>query len=402
MKKFIARQPIFTPSQDVLGYEILFRTGTENYFTGDSANVSATAVDNLLLFGLERVTSGLLAFVNCPRDLLLREYLTLLPPDRVVGEILETVSADDETLEACRHLKLSGYRIALDDFVDTPKMAPFVELADYIKIDFLATSPPEQERLARKLIKRNVHLIAEKVETHEDVQRGMAMGYAYFQGYFFCRPQIAERREIPAFKLNYLRILQIANRPELNTEDLSEAIKQEASLTYRLLRYLNSAAFSLHKSVDSIPHGLALLGERGIRRWISVVSIAAIGEDKPSELVMLPLRRARFCELLASVTHMQNNQSDLFLMGLLSAMDALLDMPMGTVLADIAVKDEIKGALLGQPGEFRDIYEIAVNYESGTWEQLVEVAQRVGVDEELFPDLFLQSLDWAKEVMSAA
>jgi len=402
MKKFIARQPIFTPSQDVLGYEILFRTGTENYFTGDSANVSATAVDNLLLFGLERVTSGLLAFVNCPRDLLLREYLTLLPPDRVVGEILETVSADDETLEACRHLKLSGYRIALDDFVDTPKMAPFVELADYIKIDFLATSPPEQERLARQLIKRNVQLIAEKVETHEDVQRGMAMGYAYFQGYFFCRPQIAERREIPAFKLNYLRILQIANRPELNTEDLSEAIKQEASLTYRLLRYLNSAAFSLHKSVDSIPHGLALLGERGIRRWISVVSIAAIGEDKPSELVMLPLRRARFCELLASVTHMQNNQSDLFLMGLLSAMDALLDMPMGTVLADIAVKDEIKGALLGQPGEFRDIYEIAVNYESGTWEQLVEVAQRVGVDEELFPDLFLQSLDWAKEVMSAA
>ena len=402
MKKFIARQPIFTPSQDVLGYEILFRTGTENYFTGDSANVSATAVDNLLLFGLERVTSGLLAFVNCPRDLLLREYLTLLPPDRVVGEILETVSADDETLEACRHLKLSGYRIALDDFVDTPKMAPFVELADYIKIDFLATSPPEQERLARKLIKRNVQLIAEKVETHEDVQRGMAMGYAYFQGYFFCRPQIAERREIPAFKLNYMRILQIANRPELNTEDLSEAIKQEASLTYRLLRYLNSAAFSLHKSVDSIPHGLALLGERGIRRWISVVSIAAIGEDKPSELVMLPLRRARFCELLASVTHMQNNQSDLFLMGLLSAMDALLDMPMGTVLADIAVKDEIKGALLGQPGEFRDIYEIAVNYESGTWEQLVEVAQRVGVDEELFPDLFLQSLDWAKEVMSAA
>jgi c-di-GMP-related signal transduction protein len=402
MKKFIARQPIFTPRQDVLGYEILFRTGTENYFTGDSANVSATAVDNLLLFGLERVTSGLLAFVNCPRDLLLREYLTLLPPDRVVGEILETVSPDDETLEACRHLKLSGYRIALDDFVDTPKMAPLVELADYIKIDFLATSPPEQERLAHKLIKRNVQLIAEKVETYEDVQRGIAMGYAYFQGYFFCRPQIAERGEIPAFKLNYLRILQIANRPELNTEDLSEAIKQEASLTYRLLRYLNSAAFSLHKSVDSIPHGLALLGERGIRRWISVVSIAAIGEDKPSELVMLPLRRARFCELLASVTHMQNNQSDLFLMGLLSAMDALLDMPMGTVLADIAVKDEIKGALLGQPGEFRDVYEIAVNYESGTWEQLVEVAQRVGVDEELFPDLFLQSLEWAKEVMSAA
>jgi c-di-GMP-related signal transduction protein len=173
MKRFIARQPIFTTGQDVLGYEILFRAGPENYFTGDSGGVSANVVDNVLLFGIERVASGRLAFLNCPRDFLLRDYLTFLPPDRVVREILETVSPDQEILEGCRRLKRSGYRFALDDFVETADLAPFVEIADYIKVDFVATNPPEQERLARDFSRRVVQLIAEKVETHEDFRRGI-------------------------------------------------------------------------------------------------------------------------------------------------------------------------------------------------------------------------------------
>jgi c-di-GMP-related signal transduction protein len=402
LKKFIARQPIFTAGQDVLGYEILFRAGPENYFTGDSAGVSASAVDNVLLFGIDRVTSGRLAFLNCPRDFLLRDYLTFLPPDRVVGEILETVSPDQETLEACRRLKRSGYRLALDDFVETPEMAPFVEIADYVKIDFLATNPSEQEQLAREFRQRGVQLIAEKVETHEDFRRGIEMGYQFFQGYFFCRPQMAERREIPARKLNYLRILQMANKPALDREELSEAIKRETSLTYRLLRYLNSPTFALRANVDSIPKALNLLGDDGIRRWVSLVSVAAMGEDKPNELIMVPLLRARFCELLAPVTGLIHKAGNLFFMGLLSVMDAIMDMPLSTVLADIPVQDEIKGALLGQAGQLRDVLEIAINYETGTWEQLVEVTKRARVDEELVPDLFDQSLDWAKGVMNIA
>lgn len=402
MTNFIARQPIFTPSEDVLGYEVLFRSGPENYFRGATGDVSAAVLDNFLLFGIERVTSGRLAFFNCSRDFLLRDYLTLLPRDRVVGEILETVSPDPETLEACRRIKHSGYRLALDDFVDSPEAAPFVEFADYVKVDFLTTSPSEQERLAREFSRRGVQLIAEKVETHEDVQRGIAMGYQYFQGYFFCRPEIAQRREIPAIKLNYLRILQIANRPEIEMDRLAYAIKQEPSLVYRLLRYLNSPVFPLRANVSSIPHALTLLGEKGIRKWISLVCLAAMAKDKPAELLMVPLVRARLCELLAGITSQRARAGDLFLMGLLSAMDAILDTPLNVVLAGIQIQEEIKEALLGHAGPFHDVYEIVLNYETGTWVPVLAATGRLRVNENLLPELFLQSLDWANEVISVA
>lgn len=402
MKNFIARQPIFTQSEEVLGYEILFRSGPENYFSGGTGDISAAVVDNFLLFGIERVTSGRLAFFNCSREFLLHDYLTLLPRDRVVGEILETVSPDQETLEACRRLKHSGYRLALDDFVDSSRLAPFVEFVDYVKIDFLTTAPSEQQRLAQEFSRRGVQLIAEKVETHEDVQRGIAMGYQYFQGYFFCRPEMAERREIPAIQLNYMRILQVANRRELEINQLAYAIKQEPSLVYRLLRYLNSPVFPLRANVSSIPHALTLLGEKGIRKWISLVCLAAMAKDKPAELVMVPLVRARLCELLAGISNLRARADDLFLMGLLSAMDAILDRPMSVVLEGIQVQEEIKEALLGQAGPCRDVYEIVSNYETGTWAPLLEAAGRLRVNENLLPELFLQSLDWANQVVSVA
>lgn len=402
MNNFIARQPIFTKKQDVLGYEILFRSGPENYFSEPGADASAVAVDNLLLFGVERVTSGHLAFINCSRDFLLRDYLIVLPKDRVIGEILETVTADTETLEACRRLKKAGYRLALDDFVDSPAMAPLLEIADYVKIDFLATTPEEQERLAQQLLRRNLQLVAEKVETQADVERAKAMGYRYFQGYFFCRPQMAEGRAIPANKLNYLRILQIANRSDIDIDELATAIKQEASLIYRLLRYLNSPVFAFRTNVASIPHAITLLGETGVRRWISLVSLAAMGEDKSRELIMVPLVRARFCELIATATALRPKSGELFLMGLLSAIDAILDTPMSSVLEGLPVPNEIKEALLGQPGMFRDVYEIVSNYETGTWEPLLQALGRAHVKEESVPELFLNSLDWANQVISFA
>jgi len=402
MKTFIARQPIFTRSEEVLGYEVLFRSGPENFVTDRPVDISAVGVDNFLFFGIERVTSGRLAFVNCSRDFLVKDYLTLLPQDRVVAEILETVSPDDETVIACRHLKDLGYRLALDDFVDSPGMAPLIEIADYLKVDFLATPPAEQERLAKVFSSTGRQLVAEKVETHDDVQRAKDMGYRYLQGYFFCRPEMAERREIAGTKVAYLRILQIANQPDLDVDQLAYAIKQEPSLVYRLLRYLNSPAFPLRVNVTSIPHALALLGEQNIRKWVSLVCLAAMARNKPPELVMVPLVRARFCELLAGITKLRTQAGDLFLMGLLSAMDAILDRPMSVILADIQVDAKIKEALLGLASPFRDLYEVVLDYETGSWAPLEKSAGRLHIDENLLPDLFLRSLDWANQITSIA
>jgi c-di-GMP-related signal transduction protein len=213
---------------------------------------------------------------------------------------------------------------------------------------------------------------------------------------------MAERRAIPAQKLNYLRIMQLANQPEIDIDELAAAIKLEASLIYRLLRFLNSPVFGLRTNVGSIGHALTLLGEQGIRKWISLASIAVMGEDKPSELVMIPLVRARFCELIGAITSLRARAHELFLMGLLSAMDAILETPISTILDEIPVSIEIKQALLDQGGKFRDVYEIVSNYETGTWEPLLQAVGRSHVREDAVPELFLKSLDWANGVMNTA
>jgi c-di-GMP-related signal transduction protein len=300
LERFLARQPIFDARRAVYGYELLYRSGAENRFTGNELDVAAAStLDGLLLFGIERLVPGCRAFVNCTRDFLLREFSTMLPPDRVVIEILETVHIDDELIAACRRLKYAGYLLGLDDFQDEPAWQPLVSLADFIKVDLLATSHDEQVRMARAFLPRQIHLVAEKVETNEDFRRCRDLGFEYFQGYFFSRPEMLARHDIPTRKLNCLRVLQAANALPIDAGHVCECTKAEASFSFRLLRYLNSPVFPLLSEVRSIPHAVSLLGESGIRKWVSMVAVACMGDGKPKELVMLPLIRARFCELLA-------------------------------------------------------------------------------------------------------
>jgi c-di-GMP-related signal transduction protein len=401
LQKFLARQPIFTSDRVVYGYELLFRASLENFFSNSQGDVASAAIaENFFLFGMEHLTQGRRAFINCTRDFLVRDYPALLPKDHVVIEILETVRPHEQVVEACRRLKAAGYLIALDDFLYTPEWLPLISLADFIKVDVLATAPEEQQRLAKEFTRTNTRLLAEKVETYEIFQRTMDWGYTYFQGYFFSRPEVLTRHDVPAYKLNYLRVLQAVNRAAIDLDEVAERIKAEASLSYRLLRYLNSAAFFLVSDVHSIPHALRLLGERGIRQWISLVAIACMGEDKPQELIVVSLTRARFCELLGPAARMPDSSNALFLLGLLSSIDAILDMTMEDVLREIVIHEEIRGALLGKDNSLRKIYDLAMMYETGSWDRLDESAARLGIPEDVIPGTFIQSVDWAKEILT--
>lgn len=401
MEKFLARQPIFTSNRIVYGYELLFRSGPENSYSSSQPDfAAASSTDSLLLFGIERFTDGRRAFINCTREFLIREYPTLLPRDRIVVEVLETVQVDEEVLGACRRLKDAGYLIALDDFVDTPELRPLIPFADFLKIDLSVTTPEEQKRLVHAYRHSGVALLAERVETYEDFQRTLDWGYSFFQGYFFSRPQMLTRHDIPAFKLQYLRVLQAANLPQMNIQMVAERIKEESSLSYRLLRYLNSPAFPLLTEVRSIPHALSLLGERGIRRWVSLVAVACMGEGKPVELVMLPLIRAHFLELLAVPARIERCANDLFLLGLLSVLDAILDMKMPDILREVAIGEEIRKALLGEKNQFRELFEIVLLYERGDWEGVHAAAAKLSIPEAVIPDLFIQSVEWARGILS--
>jgi c-di-GMP-related signal transduction protein len=399
--KFIARQPIFTADRKTYGYELLGRSSLDNMFIASNLNqAAASTIDNVLLFGIDRLTQGHRAFLNCTRDFLVRDFGSILPKNSVVIEVLESVRLDAEVIEACRRLKQSGYLIALDDFQDSAEWKPLIEIADFIKVDVLATSPAEQLRLSREFASSDVRLIAEKVESYDVFERCRDWNYQLFQGYFFCRPQMLSRNDIPANKLNYLRVLQAIYKQPMEMREVAEDIKLEASLSYRLLRYLNSPIFFLPVEIHSIPHALSLLGERGARKWVSLVVIACMGEDKPQELMMLPLVRARFCELLAPLASMAGSVNDLFLLGLLSAVDAILDMKMEDVLCEVSVHAEIRDALLGKSNMFRDVFEVVLAYEIGDWSRLEVAAANCRMKLDSVPTLFMHSLEWANAIIT--
>jgi c-di-GMP-related signal transduction protein len=401
--KYMARQPILTRERELFGYELLFRNGIQNSCDGMDLEMASTSVlDTSFLIGLEKISAGHPMFFNCPREFLVRDYVSLFPPQSIVVEILETINPDEEVIAVCTRLKERGYSIALDDFVDSAKWAPLVALADIIKVDFRLTSAKEQREIVARHAGKKIKMLAEKVETQEEFAAAMDMGYALFQGYFFCHPEMLMHRRLPTFKLTYLELLRAATAPEFNIHDLAVKIKYEPSLTFRLLRYLNSAAFGLRAEIHSVEHALSLLGERELRKWIVVVCVGVVAEGKPDELMTVPLIRARFCELLAPIARIPGDSDDLFLMGLLSLMDAILDQSIESILKETPVRTEIKDALLHQKGLYWQLLEITIAHEQADWPKVSQLLTAMGMNEEQVSGIYISAVDWCTALRQSA
>ena len=305
----------------------------------------AAPSDTSLQVGLEILCDGRRGFVNCTREVLLKDYMTLLPSTLAVVEVVESIPADDLVIAALQRLKQAGYVIALDDFTVKDPRAPLTDFADILKVDLRQTTLEQAAVIVKQYGPWRCRLLAEKVETREEFVATNAAGFVYFQGYFFRRPEVLHAKDIPANGMNYLRLLRAVSQQEIDVREIELIIKQEASVCYRLLRYLNSAAFGIQNEVHSIRHALTLLGEREVRRWIRLVATLTAGEKRSSELLVSAMIRARFCELLApKVPH---GESDLFLMGLLSMIDAILEVPMVRVLESIPLDHETKSCAPG-------------------------------------------------------
>lgn len=398
---FVARQPILTTDEKVFGYELLFRDGIEDFFRSpDSDAASRSTLNSSMLLGLDVLCDGRRAFVNCTREILLKDYVTLLPAGQTVVEILETVPADDLVVAACRRLKEAGYMIALDDFALGDPREPLTDLADIIKVDLRATSSDDAAAMVQRYGPWRCRLLAEKVETREEFMASKKAGFLYFQGYFFRRPEILTAHEIPANRLNYLRMLTAVSQPELDVRHLENLVKGEASLCYRLLRYLNSAAFGFASEIHSVRHALSILGEREVRRWIRLVASLGAGQDKSSDLVLAALVRARFCELLSP--KIQHGDSDLFLMGMLSLMDTILEIPMRQVLDNVPIDQECKAVLLGATSRLRPFYQLMLAQESGEWAAVRELSTQIQLSEGDVSAAYWQAMQWARQVSSGA
>jgi EAL and modified HD-GYP domain-containing signal transduction protein len=349
-----------------------------------------------MLLGLDALCDGRRAFINCTRDMLLKDYITLLPSVQAVAEILETVPADDLVVAACRRLKEAGYIIALDDFAVNDPREPLTDLADIIKVDLRDTSPADAAAMVKRYGPWRCRMLAEKVETREEFLASKKAGFLYFQGYFFRRPELMTAHEIPANRLNYLRMLTAVSQPELDVHQMENLVKSEAALCYRLLRYLNSAAFGFTAEIRSVKHALAILGEREVRRWIRLVATLGAGQGKSTDLVLAALVRARFCELLSP--KVQHGKSDLFLMGMLSLMDVMLEIPMRQVLENVPIDLESKAVLLGETSSVQPFYQLMLAQEAGDWKTVNERTMQLSLAESDVAAAYLQAMQWAREV----
>lgn len=405
MDIFVARQPIFDRKQKVFGYELLYRSGMTNKYDGsDGTEASLAVIRNTFLFlGKQILTPSTYAFINFTKKLLMSGVAEMLPPAQTVIEILEDIEPDEELLATCRDLKKAGYTLALDDYtIHNSVQNSLLELSDILKVDLLHSSEEESRAIVLKHANKGRKLLAEGVETPEDFEKALSLGYSFFQGYFFSKPVIVPGKDIPGHKLTYMRLLQELNERELDFPTVERTIKQDMSLCYTLLKYINSAYFGVRDEITSIMQAMLLLGEKQVRRWASLALVTFMGADKPSEVVVRALVRGHMSEMLAEHVGLAGHESELFLMGMFSMLDVLMGRPLATIVEGMNLGKDVKEALLGKDNVHKQLYDLILAYEGGDWEKLECTARGLQISQELIPDIYLGAVGQADEVMKSA
>ncbi|MBM7867160.1 HDOD domain-containing protein [Heliobacterium gestii] len=397
MQIFLARQPIYNGSHDIVAYELLFRSGIENVYKHADGDYATKGVisDAFSLIGIQKMTGGKPAFINFTRNLLLEDVAFLLPKDLVVLEVLENVEPDKPVIDACIRLKMAGYKIALDDFVFEGKYEPLIDLADIIKVDFLTTPSPERAALVKRCARRpKMKFLAERVENLPDFKEGLALGYTLFQGYFFSKPEVISSRDLPHCNMGNLSVVNALARPNLELEDLEDIIKRDVSLTYKLLKFINSSLFGFSSRIESIRHAISLLGKKEVTRWVTLITFRQMCDISFPQLLETSLLTAKCCELLAPHLGLKGRASDLFLLGLFSVLDVLFNKPYEEILTDLPIAEDIKQALCGEPTRLRWLLLAVQSYRDGDWAQFSLNCARLSLAEDVFPTVFLSALDW--------
>lgn len=403
---FLARQPVFDRRLRVRGYEILYRSSHENSFdSSDATAASLKTLHHVYCMGEQRLLDGHTAFLNFPRDLLVSLYPEMVDPHRCVVEILETVKPDAELRQACVELKGRGYRLALDDFTGRGQAVELLPLVDIVKVDIPATSSLEQEQILQLHRRPGLTFLAEKVETRTEFERLARLGYELFQGYFFARPAMASSRQPVAYKRFCVDLIRQTLAPEIDFRSIESSIEQDVALSYRLLRYVNSALFGLGQPVRSIRYALMLIGEERLRRWVTVMALAELAAEKPTELMSLALVRGLFCEGAAAWTSFRSRRPELFLLGLFSVLDVMTDNPMEEIIADLPLAEDIRDALLcPEAGQHIAalLLKLVHDYERGMWDEAIELGRCLSIDPNAAAELHLGCVTRASEIFAVA
>lgn len=394
---YVARQPIFDKNKNIYAYELLFRNGAANYVPDIDGDVATTTLlaNTFFTIGMDTLAGGRKSFINFTQNLLEKKVPLLLPKETTVIEILEDVKPGPVLLEACAQMAAAGYTIALDDFVYMPELDPLIAMANIIKFDFRLTPKEAIDTDLKQLSGNNLCLLAEKVETHAEFEAAQKMGFELFQGYFFCKPEIIQGREIQGSQLNLLMIMAQINSDAFSREELEKLISRDMGISYKLFKYLNSAFFARVSKVSSVKQSLVFLGEKETRRFVSLIAMSRLAEGKPNELIRAACIRGKFCELLGTDAHENTSPAEMFTLGMFSLIDAVIDQPMDKILDQLPLSSQIKRALVDAKGRLAGYIELIRSYETGQWDRVSRLSQALKLDGKTLPALYLQACQWS-------
>lgn len=401
MEVFVARQPIFNLKEEVIAYELLYRGSKDNAFPdidGDQATTEVI-INSFLNIGLHDLSEGKQCFVNFTESLLKSKVPTFFNPSSIVVEILENVEIDEDLIITCKELKELGYTIALDDFLVQEHSVYFPKLIHYIdiiKVDFLQTTKQFQEELVRKYHPYHIKFLAEKVETREEFLFAKHAGYTYFQGYFFSRPNIFSSHDVPVYLKTYYHILAELSKTEPDIDLIASSIEHDISMSYKLLKLINSPAFRPVNKIESIKQAIVLLGLNELKKWIYVLSLKSMenndGHDL-KEVIKLSLVRGKLCEQIAHYLG-YSHSAPYMLTGMFSLIDTLMQRSISEVLEDLPLSDDIQNALLGKENELQKVLIWSIQIEKTNWE-----IDDLPISTEVINHFYVQAIEWASKLM---
>ncbi|MCD4676656.1 MAG: EAL domain-containing protein [Desulfobacula sp.] len=371
MEVFLARQPIFTPKKKLFGYELLFRLGLENSFPDIDGDIATSKVleNTFFSFELKEVLGNKPGLINFTKKLILQQTPLLFPPQHIIIEVLENIEPDKEVIAALELFKKKGFNIALDDFIYHEKYVPMMEVSKIIKFDLIATPLESLTDIVQDIQSNyDITLLAEKVETYEEFELAKKMGFSLFQGYFFSKPEILSTKDISPSHITKLKLINEVGKKDFDLIKIEELIKNDVSVSFKLLKFLNAAYFNRPTPIITIKDAITYLGTVELKKFINIVALSDLGENKPDELIKISVLRAKMCEQCGTILKSHFTTEELFTLGLFSYIDAILDSKMTNILENISFSDKMTNALLGKDKEFQKIVTIINSFEKGDWD----------------------------------
>lgn len=408
MDIFVARQPIFTKKEHIFAFELLYRDSSTNAFPvidGDLATLEVLT-HSFLTIGINNLAGEKLCFINFTENLLDNTLFDKLPPKRIVVEVLEDIPITPSLIQKLKYIKKLGFLLALDDFILHKNINLYDELfslVNFIKVDFILSKPSER-KVIEEIVKKNyphIVLLAEKVETREEFYDAKEAGYGLFQGYFFAKPEIIKGTDIPANMAQYFRIISLLRNQVSSIEQIADEIERDVSISFKVLKIINSPAARKKSKIRSIKQAVVMLGLEELNHWIYVLMLRESKANSNGDgmaLIEASLFRAKFCELLAKRQFLQNS-SEYFLVGMFSLIDTLLHRKMSHLLQELPLTDEVVETLSGKPTDMTPYLELSVACDEVRWDDIISGAEAIDIDHATLNKYYLEARSWAMDII---